>query len=182
KKSGQERGEGYPMEPGRGGWDRGRRQAGLVRIVETPAMHGPHLPRDAPGRDRGVGRRNEVVVEPYKIEGRADPGDTRDQVQPAAEQAEPVEQIGAHGEALEQAAQSGDEQPPPKTPAMGAEERGGSAAGVSSPCSSCAATPTAIAAGHLLMTPSVPMGQMSRAILSSATPSRARRERNRAPL
>jgi bacterioferritin-associated ferredoxin len=44
-----------------------------------------------------------------------------------------------------------------------------SAAG--SDCRSCAATATAIAAGHLLAMPSMPIGQLSRSIWSAAKPS-----------
>jgi hypothetical protein len=45
-----------------------------------------------------------------------------------------------------------------------------------------AATPTAIAAGHLLVMPSIPMGHTNRAIASAAKPSRLNLDLKRAAL
>src|SRR5437762_1084842 len=83
-------------------------------------------------------------------EERTDQGEASHQVQPSAEKAQPVQEVSRHGRGDEQAAQS-DGQPPAQ--ATVAEEdarfRGRTPSEGSRPCSSCAATPTAIEAGHL---------------------------------
>ena len=59
-------------------------------------MHRPELAADALGPEVGTGGRLQVVVQPHEVEGRPDPRDARDHMQPAAEQVEPVEGVGVH--------------------------------------------------------------------------------------
>src|SRR5256886_13655675 len=68
KDAGQEGGVGLPVEPVKRGRQGRGRQAVLVRMVETPAMHRPQLPGHAPVRERRIDRWNEVIVEPDEIE------------------------------------------------------------------------------------------------------------------
>ena len=67
----------------------------LLADVETAAVHGPQLPEDTALRVRGPGGR-ERVVQHHEIERGADPCDAGDQVQPAHQQTQPVENVGFH--------------------------------------------------------------------------------------
>src|SRR6185503_18706768 len=67
-----------------------------LRIVETAAMHRPQFATHARIDKILALRRQQVIVEPDEIERRADPRDAGDQMRPAAEQGEPVEQVRVH--------------------------------------------------------------------------------------
>ena len=62
----------------------------LAMVVPTPGGEIDPLVLAAAGI-AGPGGRGEMVVEPDEVEGRSDPGNTRDQMQPADEQVRPVE-------------------------------------------------------------------------------------------
>ena len=69
----------------------------LHRVVEATAMQGPEFATDAVFFQLIVFGRREAAVEKDEIEGRADPGDGDDHVQPAHQQVGPIEQVGFHG-------------------------------------------------------------------------------------
>ncbi len=74
-----------------------RRHSVLHRVIEAAAVHGPQLPGGAIAAQRLVLGRGEAAVEEDEVEGRADPGNGDDHVQPAQQQIGPVEQVGFHG-------------------------------------------------------------------------------------
>ena len=76
----------------------GRRHRVLLLVIEAPAVHRPELAADALGAVGCGFRGRQAVVEADEVERSADPGDAGDDVGPAQQQVEPVEQIGrVHG-------------------------------------------------------------------------------------
>src|SRR2546421_934002 len=123
-------------------------------MVEAPAVHGPELAGDRAAFP--VGRRLQVVVEPDEVERGADPCDAGHDVDRAAQEVEPLEDVGFDHEPRAEAPLSVD------APAFSAR---------ASLCrNSWAATATAIAAGSLLRMPPIPIGMVSRSIAAAAKP------------
>jgi hypothetical protein len=75
----------------------GGRNVELDRVVEAPTVHGPELAADALALQILVLGRREAAVEEDEIKRGADPGDGRDDVQPAQQQIGPVEKVAFHG-------------------------------------------------------------------------------------
>src|SRR5450631_1261229 len=158
---------------GGGGWV-------FPRAIEATAVYRPQLPRYARTGALVVGERLQVVIQPDEIKGRADPSNTRDEVQPTHQQTGPIEQVGHHARVTFTVSAANGPQLAHGVAQSTAAQAVSSPAPMS--CISCAATPIAIAAGHLLAMPPMPMGQISRAMAAPARPSRAKRERKRAAL
>ena len=88
---------GLPLEPVQRLGQLGRCDPELLRAVEAAAVHRPDLAGQVEARAfLAVARRVQVGVEPYEVERGADPGDAGDQVEPAAEEVQPLEDIGLH--------------------------------------------------------------------------------------
>jgi len=69
----------------------------LLRVVETAAVHGPQLAAHPLVLQGLVGRRGQAVVEPDKVERRADPGDRHDHMGPAQQEVGPLQGIAHPG-------------------------------------------------------------------------------------
>ena len=98
--NGQERKTGqpgrirFPLEPVQFLRQFGGRHQVFLRVVETAAMHGPQFARHALLLQLGAGcGRSDRVVEPDEIKGSTDPGDARDDVQPADDQVQPLQAV-----------------------------------------------------------------------------------------
>ncbi len=93
-KARQPGGIGFPFEPVQFGRQLGRRDQVFLRIVKTATVHRPQFARHAALGQVGTGLgRLDRVVEPDEIKRRADPGNPRDQVQPAHQQVEPIDTV-----------------------------------------------------------------------------------------
>src|SRR5207253_8186972 len=124
------------------------------------AMNRPELAGDA-ALGPGVVGRLEVIVEPDEVERCADPGDAGDHMDCPAQQVEPVHRV------------TGDQD-------WCAVIIVRAWACASRSCSSCAATPTAIAAASLLPIPTIPIGIVRRATSPAPKPRCSSRWRKRA--
>ena len=87
REAGQPGGVGFPFEPGQMLRHLGRRHQVFLDVVEAAAMHLPFLAERAGGQARPL---PQPEIERDEIEGRADPGDAGDDVQPAHGKAQPV--------------------------------------------------------------------------------------------
>ena len=87
---------GLPLEPVERLGHLGRREAVLLRVVEAAAVDAPELARDPGLRVGLVLRRPEREVETNEVEGRADPGDARDDVEHPQADVEDVSQVRVH--------------------------------------------------------------------------------------
>ena len=91
------RGVGLPLEPVQPLREPRRGDRVLLGVVEPAAVDGPELAGDAlPRRLRAGLRGLEAVVEPDEVERGADPCDARDDMQPAQQHAEDLDQVGFH--------------------------------------------------------------------------------------
>src|ERR1700722_5781002 len=175
--------------------------------VKTAAVYGPQLARHVGVGGLGAGqRRLEGIVEPDEVKRRADPGNAGNDVKPADQEAAPVQEVidqevTVSGRGLGAVLKEGvgsvgvaSAAAPPGEQSSGAQGalRGTGVADVGTVCDcsaaaeifciNCAATATAMAAGHLLLMPSTPIGQTNFAITSGPRPVRATRDRKRAAL
>ena len=78
-----------------------RRDIELDRVIETAAMHGPQFTGHALLLQVFILCRRQAAVQKDKVKGRADPGDGRDDVNPAQQQIRPVEVITFHESLLD---------------------------------------------------------------------------------
>jgi len=62
-------------------------------VIKAAAVHGPKLSAHA---FLAVGGGLQAVVEPNEVEGRADPGDAGDEMQPAQRKVQPGNEIHIH--------------------------------------------------------------------------------------
>ncbi len=99
RKAGQPGPVALPVEPVQVPGDARRRHHVLLRVVEAPGVQGPQFAGAALGLQLRAGRR-QAVVEKDEIKRGADPGDGDDDVRPAQQQIDPIENIGVHAGAL----------------------------------------------------------------------------------
>ncbi len=133
---------GLVFEPVQGRRQMGGRDQIFPAVVEAAAMHRPQLAGHA---GRQAVALFQMIVQPHEIEGRADPGDARDHMQPAQRQLDP----GMTSTLMSQRA---------CFVLIGSAAR---RADASSTSSNSAAIATAITCGSLDARPISPMGQVS---------------------
>ena len=96
RKAGQPGGIAFPHRPMQMVGQMGRRDRVFLRVVEAAAVHGPEFAGHTFFTQGRIDGRAQGIVEPDEIEGRSDPGDAGDQMRPAQQQIDPVEQVGIH--------------------------------------------------------------------------------------
>ena len=85
-----------PIEPVQMPRQLRRRDRELHGVVETTAVHGPQLARNAIALQVFIDRRRETAVQKDEVEGRTDPCNGGNDVEPAQQQIGPVENVAFH--------------------------------------------------------------------------------------